>query len=380
MPPSDWPSVPASWVVLAGSSSASRMAAREPPRSRCSAVPGPGPARLFPQRGDPAGRVDQGRRPRRVEAQREPRPAEDRGDEQQAAPAEVGFVLGGPAAQLDPALAPAQVGVQVGQRGGPALRGELPGAVHHVTFQDGAQRPPFRLEQRPPGGGQHVGDVPGHPVAGQDALDAGIDPRLPAERHRDLALRLVRGCRPDLVEQVADGGVHARRDGSQEVGAPAGRVQRVDHAEVRLAGQRPVPVAGAEQPRAEHRPVPLARLAGQQAQRLGQLPQRRQREPAHGQVLVAHLDPQYHSAPAFVLRRKSTPGGATARTMAFMTATTPAAARPEPPPGPHHVPLGVRGRRVPGAVRRDDHVRARLPVRAPRPVGADLRPRPGRRS
>jgi len=34
MPPSDWPSVPASWVVLAGSSSASRMAAREPPRSR----------------------------------------------------------------------------------------------------------------------------------------------------------------------------------------------------------------------------------------------------------------------------------------------------------------------------------------------------------
>jgi len=194
---------------------------------------------------------------------------------------QVGFVLGGPAAQLDPALAPAQVGVQVGQRGGPALRRELPGAVHHVTFQDGAQRAPFRLEQRPPGGGQHVGDVPGHLVAGQDALDAGIDPRLAAERHRDLALRLVRGCRPDLVEQVADGGVHARRDGSQEVGAPAGRVQRVDHAEVRLAGQRPVPVAGAEQPRAEHRPVPLARLTGQQAQRLFQA--QRRRRPALGQ-------------------------------------------------------------------------------------------------
>ena len=35
----------------------------------------PGPAGLFPQRGDPAGRVDQGRRPRRVEAEREPGPA-----------------------------------------------------------------------------------------------------------------------------------------------------------------------------------------------------------------------------------------------------------------------------------------------------------------
>ncbi len=42
MPPSDWPSVAASWVVLAGSSSASRMAAREPPSEPVAcAVAGP---------------------------------------------------------------------------------------------------------------------------------------------------------------------------------------------------------------------------------------------------------------------------------------------------------------------------------------------------
>ena len=274
MPPSDWPSAATSWVVLAGSSSASRMAAREEPRSRCSAVPGPGRPRLLPQRGDSACRVDQGRRPRRVEAQRERGPDEDRGDEQQAAPVEFGVLVGRPAAELDPALAPAQGFMQAGQRGGPALRGELPGAVHHVALEDGAQRPPFRLEQRLPGSGEHVGGVPGGPVAGQDAPDAGIDARLPAQRLGDLTLRLVRGRRPDLAEQVADRGVYARRDGGQEVRAPAGQVQRANHAEVSLARQRLVPVTGADQPRAEHGHVPLMRRGGQQPQRRRQLEQR----------------------------------------------------------------------------------------------------------
>ena len=52
MPPTDWPSVAASWVVLAGSSSASRIAARERPRSRSRAVPRDGAVFADPGRFD----------------------------------------------------------------------------------------------------------------------------------------------------------------------------------------------------------------------------------------------------------------------------------------------------------------------------------------
>jgi hypothetical protein len=69
--------------------------------------------------------------------------------------------------------------MQVAERGGPAPRGQLPGPVHHVPFQDGPQRGPFGLEQRLPGRRQHVGHVLGHPVAGQDALDPLVHDRLP---------------------------------------------------------------------------------------------------------------------------------------------------------------------------------------------------------
>ncbi len=48
MPPSDWPGVATSWVVLAGSSSAIRMVARDGPSSRSSAEPGAGrPGRSY---------------------------------------------------------------------------------------------------------------------------------------------------------------------------------------------------------------------------------------------------------------------------------------------------------------------------------------------
>jgi hypothetical protein len=55
--------------------------------------------------------------------------------------------------------------LQVAERSGPAPRGQPPGPVHHVAFQDGPQRVPFGLEQRLPGGRQHVGDVRGRLVA-----------------------------------------------------------------------------------------------------------------------------------------------------------------------------------------------------------------------
>jgi hypothetical protein len=125
--------------------------------------------------------------------------------------------------------------VQVGQRRGPAPGGELPGAVHHVAFEDGPQGAPFGLEQRVPGGGQDVGGVFGHLVAGQYPLHSPVDLRLPPQRLGDLAVRLVRGGCPDPGEQVVDRRGQVRRDRGQEIGAPAGRMQRQDHSEVGLA-------------------------------------------------------------------------------------------------------------------------------------------------
>src|ERR1035438_7338930 len=78
-----------------------------------------------------------------IQAQGEPGTDEYRRNEQQAAPAKLGVLVAWPLAELDPALLPAQAGVQPGQRGRPAPGGELPGAVHHVPFEDGPQRGPI---------------------------------------------------------------------------------------------------------------------------------------------------------------------------------------------------------------------------------------------
>src|ERR1035437_9484112 len=204
--------------LLQGEQDGGAGGAEEPVKRRA----GPGPGRLLPERGDPAGGIDQGRRPGRIQAQGEPGPDEHGRNEQQAAPAQLGVFLAGPAAELDPALVPAQAGVHPGQRGRPAPGGELPGAVHHVPLQDGPQRGPLGLEQDLPGRGQHVGGVGRDLVPGQDPLDPGIDGRLPPQRFGDLAVRLLRRRRPDLGEQVADRGGQGRRNGGQEGRAPAG--------------------------------------------------------------------------------------------------------------------------------------------------------------
>src|SRR5580704_12008851 len=226
------------------------------------------------------------------------------------------------------ALVPGQLGMQVAERGGPAPGGQLPGPVHHVPLQDGPQGWPFRLQQCLPGGRQHVGDVPGGPVAGQDLLDPGVDRRLLGQRQGNLVLDLRGRGRPDLVEQFADGGGHADRDRSQEIRAPARRAQREDHADVGLAGQRQVPVARADQPGAEHRCIGRA---VEQAQRMGQLPQRRQREAAPGQVLVAHLDPQHHHQDLSFYDERVLRGSSAAHA-GPMTTTTPRSGRLPAPP------------------------------------------------
>src|SRR5580704_13234424 len=226
------------------------------------------------------------------------------------------------------ALVPGQLGMQVAERGGPAPGGQLPGPVHHVPLQDGPQGWPFRLQQCLPGGRQHVGDVPGRPVAGQDLLDPGVDRRLLCQRQGDLVLDLPGRGRPDLVEQIADGSGHPGRDRDQEIRPPARRAQREDHADVGLAGQRQVPVARADQPGAEHRRIGRAR---EQAQRMGQLPQRRQCEPAHGQILVAHLDPQRHNKDLSSYGERVLRGSLAAHP-GPMTSTIPKSRRLPPPP------------------------------------------------
>src|SRR5580704_7117677 len=226
------------------------------------------------------------------------------------------------------ALVPGQLGMQVAERGGPAPGGQLPGPVHHVPLQDGPQGWPFRLQQCLPGGRQHVGDVPGRPVAGQDLLDPGVDRRLLCQRQGDLVPDLPGRGRPDLVEQIADGGGHPGRDRDQEIRPPARRAQREDHADVGLAGQRQVPVARADQPGAEHRRIGRAR---EQAQRMGQLPQRRQCEPAHGQILVAHLDPQRHNKDLSSYGERVLRGSLAAHP-GPMTSTIPKSRRLPPPP------------------------------------------------
>ena len=274
MPPSDWPSVATSWVVLAGSSRASRMTARDGPSSRSSAVPDRGPVGPLPQGSHAARRIDQRRRPGRVDAERDPGPDEYGGHEQQAAAAQFGFLVLPPVGELDPALGPAQVRMQVGQRRGPALRDELAGPVDHVPFEDGPQRVPFGLEQRLPGDGQDISGVSGRLVAGQDAPDPGIDPGLPALAPRRPA------AGPGWPESTGPGRAGRRSwwtgppDGGQEVRAPARRVQREQHVNVGLAGQRLIAAPDPDQPGPQHGLGWLTLPAAQLAQRVGQLPQR----------------------------------------------------------------------------------------------------------
>jgi hypothetical protein len=146
--------------------------------------------------------------------------------------------------------------------------------VDHVALQDGLQRVPFRFQQGLPGGGQDVGGVLGYPVTGQDPLDSAADRRLPPQRLGYLPMRLIRGGRPDLIEQIRDRGGQAGRDRGQEVRPPARRMQGQDQADIRLPRQRLVPVARLGQPGPEHRFVALRRIAGQRPQRPVQLPQR----------------------------------------------------------------------------------------------------------
>jgi predicted MFS family arabinose efflux permease len=276
------------------------------------------PGWLLPQGGHAARRVDEGGRPRRLQGQRHPGPDEDRGDEQQPPPAELGVLIAPPAVQLDPALRPAQVRVQVGQRGGPAAGGKLPGPVHHVALQDRPQRAPFRLEQRPPGRREHIGRVGGEVVAGQQAPDPRIGRRPPPHRLGHLAADLVGWRRPDLVQQLPDRCRQVRGHQGQEIGAPSRRVQRQDHLEIRLPRQRPVPVTGPGLPGTQHRVVRPRIHSCQQPQRMHQLPQRGHREPALGQVLAAYLDPQRHAL-TFRSEAKDYSQGIQARTMAPMT-------------------------------------------------------------
>ena len=270
-------------------------------------LPAMAAGRVFPERRHPPGGVGDGGRPRRVQADGDAGPDEHRRDEQQAAAAELGVVLGAELGALDVPVVPLQARAEVGQRGPPAPGGQLPRAVHDITLEQGAQRGPFGLDQRLPGDREHVGGVRGDLVAVQDRAHPRAGGGVAAQHLGDLALRLGGIGLPDPVEQVADGGRHRVGDGRQEVDAVSLAVQGADDRDIRLARQLLVAGAAAGQPGLERRDNPAAACGrggfgrggfgrggfGQAAQRAGQLPQRGDREPAHGQVGVAHTDTQH---------------------------------------------------------------------------------------
>lgn len=158
----------------------------------------------FPERGDPARWVGKRRLGIRLQAQGELRPDEYRGDEQQATPIEPGVLLW-PQLQFDGATTiPAHARMQSGQRGGPALRGELPGPVHQITLEEGAQHRPLGFEKCLPRDGEHIGDVVRQIRAGEDVPNPAIQVRLAAAGLRDVVLYQDRGSGPHLFQQILD--------------------------------------------------------------------------------------------------------------------------------------------------------------------------------
>ena len=162
-----------------------------------------------PQRPDPAGRVDERGLPRLVGHGEDPWPREGRGHEQQAAAAQVDLLVGA-AVDLQDAVAPAHVGMQVLEDLDRPARGQAPGAMHDVGLERGAQvRPPRRdraLE-----------------VAGHDARE------LAQARRRVLEERAQHGRRRSPVQQpaqLAQDGLGRRRADALELALEVGQRRR----------------------------------------------------------------------------------------------------------------------------------------------------------
>ena len=217
----------------------------------------------------------------------------------------------------------------------------------------------------------YVADVLGRPVAWSGSAGSGgrrSAAAVPAPG--TLVLNLPGGVDRHLVEQVADRGGHVLRDSGpgNPRPSPAGSARGSRHVASRVSARyrsRARPARGGGQ---TYRTAPRAGAA-------------------HGSAPTAATGNRLMVRSSLPTSTRSTTTkdlssyderllrGSPARARP-MTTTTPRSRRIRSARGAYHLPVGVRGRGVPCAVRHPADVRPRLRVRDPRPVGPGLRADP----
>ena len=232
----------------------------------------------LPQQADPARRVDQGRLPRLLGDRRGPVAGEGARDQHQPAPVErQAAVALHP--DLEPAVDPADVRVQIAEQPLDPALAQQPGPVHQVRLEQrpdprpvGLDRPMPELLQRLRQSAERAERVVairtqalGRVAAAVQGLDVGGD--------------LLLGGRAHQLDLVLEGGERRRGRRSQEVGdVSAARQHGVGEGQVELGDQRAHPLDPREVERDQRR-------VSQRPDRRGGLPHRRDRKPGPDQVV-----------------------------------------------------------------------------------------------
>jgi hypothetical protein len=225
----------------------------------------------LPQHANPARRIEDRGLPLRVGDQRDGRPDEHAGHEQQAALLEVERLL---ELLLDPqhAVGPRDGGIHVGEQALGAAVGDLARTVQDVALEDRAQARPVRRQRAAPIRAQQLDQR-------ADRRGRVVEERLEHRRQLSAAIGAM-DLRADLVGR---GRLHARELVLELRERARGRrreeVRRVDADRVERAQRREVEVGG--RPPGLDRPRQVQRLAArvlEHSTAVAQLRQRRDRE------------------------------------------------------------------------------------------------------